>query len=239
MSWLGVSQPVQPDGRGLTGVDDCCSRCGPGLRGDRSALFYTGSAYGTYAKVGSVVKSGPSAPVTFGCSINGGLHKTNTTAGLNLPPLAKTGTIATTGDTYASPIRSRTSATTNQVNLLNGLVRATAVKAVSSTTRSSSGFALSSSGTTLTGLVVGGVSVRADAAPNTRINLAGYGYLVVNEQTKRSNGLRVSGLRLSVSYAPLSADRRGRPHRIGTDRKIDGEWAGDGGVQAAGSRVTL
>lgn len=56
---------------------------------------YTGSAYGTSVKVGSVVKSGPSAPVTFGCTTNGDLHKTNTVAGINVPTLATSGTVST------------------------------------------------------------------------------------------------------------------------------------------------
>ncbi len=160
---------------------------------------YGGSAYGTYAAVGTVVKSGPSAPITFGCSAAAGQHRTNTTAGLNLAPLARTGTISTIGDTYATPVRSRTSATTNQVNLLNGLVHASTVRAVSSTSQAGTGFAVSSSGTTFTALIVGGIPVRADAAPNTRINLAGFGYVVVNEQTKTTNGLRVNGLHLFVT----------------------------------------
>lgn len=160
---------------------------------------YTASAFGTSANVGSVVKSGRSAALTLGCTTNGNLHQTNSAAGLSLAPLANTGAISTTVDSYASPIKSASSARTASVSLLNGLVQATAVKSVSSTTRSSSGFALSSSGTTLTGLVVGGRSVSASAAPNTRINLAGFGYLVVNEQIRRTNGLTVNGLHLVVS----------------------------------------
>ena len=161
---------------------------------------YTGSAYGTSVNVGSLVKSGPSAPVTFGCTTNGDLHKTNTVAGINVPTLATSGTVSTTADTYASPVQSKTSATTEQVNLLSGLVRATAIKAVSSTTRTSTGgYALSSSGTTLGTLVVGGKAVSANAAPNTRIDLSGIGYLIVNEQVKKTNGLAVNGLHLFVT----------------------------------------
>ena len=85
------------------------------------------------------------------------------------------------------------------MNLLNGLVRAGAVKAASSTTRTSTGYQLSASGTTFTSLVVAGATVRADAAPNTRINLSGIGYLVVNEQLKQSGRLTVNGLHLVVT----------------------------------------
>lgn len=163
---------------------------GPATATAAPHFSYTGSAYGTSVTVGSVVKSGPSAPITFGCTTNPALHPVNSTAGINLAPLAVTGTVTSAGATSASPVQSTTSATTEQVNLLSGLVQATAVKAASTTTRSSTGsYAVSSAGTTLTNLVVAGIPVKANAAPNTRINLAGFGYLVVNEQVKHTTGL--------------------------------------------------
>ena len=160
---------------------------------------YTGSAFGTYVTVGSLVKSGPSARVTLGCTANGNLHFTNNIAGVNLAPVATTGAVSTTADTYSSPVRSRTSANTAQVNLLNGLVRATAVKAVSSTTKTSTGWSVSASGTTLTGLVVAGSSISASTPPNTRKNIAGFGYVIINEQVKRTNGLTVNALHLVIT----------------------------------------
>ncbi|MBA3529066.1 MAG: hypothetical protein H0T91_07140 [Propionibacteriaceae bacterium] len=188
----------------LVGVSVVLATAAPAFSSTASAattekFAYTGSAYGTWAAVGSVVKSGPSAPLTFGCTTDGNLHRTNTIAGVNLAPLLTTGTVSTTADTYASPVKSSTSASTAQVNLLGGLVKASVVKAASSTTRTATGYALSSSGTTLTSLVVGGVPVRADAAPNTRIDLAGVGYVVVNEQVRSTNGLKVSGLHVFVN----------------------------------------
>lgn len=161
---------------------------------------YTGSAFGTSVTVGSVVKSGRSAALTFGCTTDAAIRKANNSAGLDLAPLAKTGVTTTTGDSFSSPVRSRTSASTATVNLLSGLVKATAVKAVSSTTRTSTGtYSLSSTGTTLTGLVVAGRAVRADAAPNTRLTVPGFGYVIVNEQVRRTNGLTVNGLHLVIT----------------------------------------
>lgn len=166
---------------------------------------YTGSAYGTSVNVGSVVKSGPSAPVTLGCTADGGIHRSNTTAGIDLAPLASSGTVFTTADTQASPVRSATTATTEQVNLLGGLVHAAAVTAASATTRTATGFTLSAQGTTVTNLVVGGRVVTANAAPNTRIVIPGFGYLIVNEQHKQlsaaSASLTVNALHLVVTTA--------------------------------------
>jgi hypothetical protein len=162
---------------------------------------YTGSAFGTSVTVGSVVKSGPSAYLVLGCTSNGNIHRTNSTAEVkDFPPvLGRVGAVSTTGDTYASPVRTRTSASTAGVDLLGSRIKATAIKAGSYTTRTSTGYSLSSNGTSLLGLEVGGRAISASTAPNTRINLAGIGYVIVNEQIRRTNGLTVNGLHVVVN----------------------------------------
>jgi len=201
---------------------------------------YTGSAYGTTASVGSVVKSGPSAPITFGCTTNPGLHPRNTTAGLNLAPLGTTGTVASTGDTSAAPVQAKTSASTASVNLLSGLVHATAIKAASSTTATATGYALSSAGTSVTSLVVAGVPVKADAAPNTRITLTGFGYLIVNEQIAKTNGLTVNGLHLFVTTTNRLGVAVGSNLTIShADSALTGPVAGVLGGYAYGTKADL
>jgi hypothetical protein len=166
---------------------------------------YTGYAYGTSANVGSLLKSGPSAPVALGCTADAGISRTNTTAGINLAPLARSGTVFTTAETLASPVQAKTTATTQEVSLLGGLVHATLIKASSSTTRTATGFAVSADGTTFTKLVVGNNVISANPAPNTRIDIGGFGYLIVNEQRSRvgaaSASLTVNGLHLVVNTA--------------------------------------
>jgi len=160
---------------------------------------YQGSAYGTSVSVGSVVKSGSSAPLSLGCTANGNIHARNSSAALNQAPLVSTGAVATTADTYASPVRSRMTASTADVNLLSGRVRATTIKAASHTIRTTSGYAFSTSGTTFASLVVNGRAISATPAPNTRVTVPGFGYVTINEQVKRSNGLTVVGLRLVIT----------------------------------------
>lgn len=168
-----------------------------------TTFSYTGDAYGTSATVGSVVTSGRSAPVTLGCTTMAGISRSNSTTGIDLAPLATSGTVATTADTSAGPVRSRTTATTQNVNLLRGVVAATAIKAASATTRTAGGFTLSAAGTTFTNLVVAGHPVNTTAAPNTRINLAGFGYVILNEQTAKRTAtaasLTVNALHLVVT----------------------------------------
>ncbi len=150
---------------------------------------YSGLAYGTQVKVGSTVKSGPSAPVYLGCTTTAGINQSNTTAGIKLSPTITTGTITSNKKTFASPPESRTSATVQQANLLSGTIKASAVRAVSSTSYVNGKFVLSGAGTELLDLVIAGRNINSTPAPNTRIDLAGIGYVILNEQQKTVNAL--------------------------------------------------
>ncbi len=145
---------------------------------------YTGNAYGTKVSVGSTVKSGPSAYITLGCTTSAGVQKSNTVLDVNVAPLAFSGTVRTTANTSASPTKSRTTAETEKVSLLGGAVTADLVRAVSSTTRSSGAFQTSSAGSTFVNLRVGTTVINATTAPNTRIDLDGLGYVILNEQVR-------------------------------------------------------
>jgi hypothetical protein len=170
---------------------------------------YQGSAYGTKVNVGNVLTSGRSALVTLGCTDVAGLNKTNTAAALDLAPLLASGTVATSAQTFASPVAARTIATTQQVNLLTtlafptGLVHADAVRAESTTTYTGTGFTTRSTGTNLANLVVAGIPITATPAPNTRIDLPGFGYVILNEQsrtlTATSASLSVNAIHLVIT----------------------------------------
>lgn len=168
---------------------------------DPPARFsYSASAFGTSVMVGSVVQSGQSAPTALGCTATAGLSRSNRATGTNLSPVGTTGAVKTLVESFAAPVRSRGTAITSDVDLLGGLIEADGIRAQSATTRTSSGgFQVSANGTTLTGLRVAGEDVQANAAPNTRINLSGFGFVIVNEQIRRSNGLTVNGLRIVIN----------------------------------------
>ncbi len=170
--------------------------------GTHTSFAYQGEAYGSRVNVARLVRSGPSAPVYLGCTTMSGLAKTNTTAGVDLAPVLVSGTVTSTADTSVSPVKSRTSATVQDARLLAGLITATAVRSVSATSHDSTGFHLSAAGTTFTNLVVAGRTISATVAPNTRINLAGFGHVIVNEQLPNigsaSASLTVNALHLTV-----------------------------------------
>ena len=79
------------------------------------------------------------------------------------------------------------SASLGQVNVLNGLITANAVLAMATTTgEGSDGY-----GSSFANLVVNGVSLAAPAA-NTRVDLPGVGYVVLNERIATGSGLTVN-----------------------------------------------
>jgi hypothetical protein len=101
--------------------------------------------------------------------------------------------------TYGSSAVS--SATLGAVNLLSGLITADGVVAVAS---SWIGDATGSDGegSSLANLVVNGVSVD-DPAPNTRLNLPGVGYVVLNEQIPTGDGVASSGITVNMIHVVL------------------------------------
>lgn len=146
------------------------------------AFVYSGSAYGTSVNVSNTVTSGPSALVTLGCTSQSGAHRENTTVGANVGSLLHSASVKSTVDTFASPTKMSSSSTVQNLSLLNGLVQATAVRGQSNTTKTAAGFQSDSAGSTFVSLTIAGAPHAATAPPNSFVFLAGYGYLVLNQQ---------------------------------------------------------
>jgi len=211
---------------------------------------YQGDAYGTKVNIANTVTSGPSAPVALGCTTTAGIHKSNDVASVNAQPVLATGTVVTTADTFAGPVKAKTSATVQNVNLLSGIVTAAAVRSVSSTTHDSTGFHTSAAGTSFTSLVVAGVPIAVTVPPNTRIDIAGFGYIILNEQVSRigarSASLTVNAIHLVVNQSNVLGIATGTNVIVAHARSgLSGPIAGtlDGfaygtSVKALGSVVT-
>ena len=91
-----------------------------------------------------------------------------------------------TGD-GSDPADAGGSSTLESVSVLNGLITASGVVAIAS----SSGGTSDAEGSSLANLTVNGVSLDTPA-PNTRVNLPGVGYVVLNEQTTTPGGITVN-----------------------------------------------
>ena len=146
-------------------------------------LNYAANAYGTYAFVGSTVVVGQTAPVTVGsgcgtAAIN--VSASGTVASVTASPTVKTGVINT--NAHDALNFATASSDVHDISLLGGLITASEVKAVSSTSRDGAGFHSSASGSSLLVLRVGTTVFTAVPAANTTIQLAGFGRVVLNEQ---------------------------------------------------------
>jgi hypothetical protein len=93
--------------------------------------------------------------------------------------------------------------TVEDVNILDGLITAKLVVPISSST--SDGFSASSNaaGSTIVDLVVGGVPVAPNIAPNTTMALPGVGYVVLNEQVGSGDGQGNSSLTVNMIHVVL------------------------------------
>ncbi|HEX2699672.1 MAG TPA: choice-of-anchor P family protein [Acidimicrobiales bacterium] len=148
---------------------------------------YSGRAYGTSVNVGNLVTSGPSSVVGVGCTDEAGIHKTNTLATIDVSPIVTSGTINTSVDTSATATSQQSQSTSEvqNVSLLDGLITADAVRAVSTTSHDGSGFHSTGAGSTLVNLKIGLTTIGATPAPNTTVPLVGLGSVVLNEQTSK------------------------------------------------------
>ncbi|HXM24362.1 MAG TPA: choice-of-anchor P family protein [Terriglobales bacterium] len=144
-------------------------------------LVFGASAFGTDAFVGTKVLSGKSAFVTLGdCSTTIGAHVTNTVTSANVPPIFTTGAINTVAMTSAT--MSQASSHVQQANALAGLITADDVTAVSTTMDQNGSLQVSASGSAFTNLVVAGQQIQGTPPPNTKIQLPGFGFVVLNEE---------------------------------------------------------
>ena len=79
------------------------------------------------------------------------------------------------------------SATLGAVSILNGVITADGVVAMATSTAGNS----NADGSSVSNLVVNGVQI-SDPAPNTRVDLPGVGYAVLNEQIASAGGITVN-----------------------------------------------
>jgi hypothetical protein len=94
------------------------------------------------------------------------------------------------------------SVTLGAVNVLNGLITADGVVAMATSTVGDANAA----GSSLANLVVNGVQVD-NPAPNTRMDLPGVGFVVLNEQIPTSGGLTVNMIHVVLQQTQLGIQR--------------------------------
>jgi hypothetical protein len=182
--------------------------------GTSSGFQFVADAYGTHGTLGHVVVAGKTAASALGAcgTVAPPVHNENTVVSADATPLFTTGVINTTADGDILPdstLQAMATADVHDANLLTtllgGVITADEVKAVSTTTHDNSGFHTSADGSTFVNLVVAGIPIIGNPAPNTDINLLGFGHVVLNEQiTKmrpRSAALTVNMIHVFITQA--------------------------------------
>jgi len=112
--------------------------------------------------------------------------------------------VVTTGSIGPSTASAQSSASVESVNLLNGLVTARIVVAMSSSIADGSTATSTSEGSTLIGLSISGSSpTDVTPSPNTRISIPG-GTVILNEQIASGDGVHTSALTVNTIHIVLN-----------------------------------
>ena len=109
----------------------------------------------------------------------------------------------TTGMADSAVGSAQTSAEAADVSILNGLITAREVLGVAASYVNQQAAGSGADGSVLLDVVVNGVSFAGTPPPNTRIDLAGVGYVVLNEQTPTGNGVTTSGISVNMIHVVL------------------------------------
>ncbi|GEM_PF-2658200 len=159
-------------------------------------LGFTAFAYGTEMKNPTIVESGYSALAWVGCTTNAGLSRYNTVAGVSLAPAGTVGSVdshASTEATSSGTQEAKSSASTADVNLLGGRVRASAVSVSTLSSETAAGAAASHASASFAGLTIDDKALKSAEPANTKVVIPDIGYAVLNEQGQRITSTGVSG----------------------------------------------
>src|SRR5712692_11660798 len=166
----------------------------------------SGEAFGVSVKAsvsGAEVTVGPTPHVVL--PPDGGMVS-DRLARIAVPNAATSSTleVVTTGSIGPATAAAQSSATVEQANLLNGVVRAEAVVAMSSSTANGSTATSTGEGSTLIGLSINGSPpVDVTPSPNTTIPIPG-GAVILNEQIPEGDGVHTSALTVNMIHVRLT-----------------------------------
>jgi hypothetical protein len=188
-----LSTPLAP-----VGTDIKVGFASSGLGGPVAGLL-DGLAYGTRANVASTVIAGESFPESLSCLGTSGATRTNTGAGVTIPGILTSGTVADTveGTAGHKNASATVTSTIEGLNLGNGLVTATAIKA--DVTAAGNPPAYTDNSAFLGLSVQGFPGISDNVPPNTKLNLAGIGTLWLHRQFKFSHEIVVIMVQLIVT----------------------------------------
>ena len=171
------------------------------LPADRmGAQTVAGTAFGTYVNALGVTAQSPVAtlPSSGGMAV-GDAEMFGVPSALDARWLKA----VTTGAVDSPVSSSQSTSELENVSVLNGLITADNVTAIASSVQDAGRAASDAAGSGFVNLVVAGTAVTTDVAPNTRVDLPGVGYAVLNEQTRTGDGVTSSGIAVNMIHVVL------------------------------------
>jgi hypothetical protein len=174
-----------------------------------TGLAVGGRAYGTQitsdATSSVQVNSGPTAYLGMARGGTNGSTISNKTAAANLPGAATVGAVTTSGSGTVSDTMSTSKMGVEiaGVNLLNGLIKADALKGEATATKSGSSALVATTSATFVNLVIAGQPIPVNVSPNTVINIANVGKVTINAQVKGASGAAVELLDVLITTQTL------------------------------------
>lgn len=186
---------------------------------------YAATAYGSQISLIGKLHSGPTALTSIGCSKLLNQTTTNSSLAIDAGAAGRVGAVETQIRTYPSyaGVSDTSDSHVADVNLLGGLITSGAIEA--SSTARATGTALSSFGSSsLLSLKIAGTSINAAPAANTKIDLTGLGYVILNQQVESKAASHISRSVIALHVVVTNANALGLP--LGSDIKVGYAAAG-------------
>ena len=171
------------------------------LAGAVQAQSVTGKAFGSSTNVAGVVSQSPVATLPSAGGMATGQADAFSVAGL---VSASQLNAVTTGAVDNKKTGAQSVSDLANVSAAGGAITADAVTAVSTSyVNTTTGGGSEADGSGFTNLVVNGVAFTTDVAPNTRVNLPGVGYVVLNEQIASGDGVNSFGMTVNMIHVVM------------------------------------
>src|SRR5258705_1448632 len=167
------------------------------LAGAVQAQSVTGKAFGTYVNVAGIVAQSPVATLpTTGGMATGQVDAFGVPGSVDAQRL----NAVTTGAVDSKKTGAQSTSEVEDVSTAGGAITADVVTAVATSFFDQFTGGSDATGSGFTNLAVNGVPVTEDVAPNTRVDLPGVGYPILNEQIPPADAVRPWGLTVNMSH---------------------------------------
>ncbi len=170
------------------------------LAGAVQAQTVTGKAFGTYVNAAGVTSQSPVATLPS----SGGMA-TGQADAFGVPGAVDASWLnaVTTGDVDNKKSGAQSTSELEQVSVAGGAITADVVTAIATAYFGQFTGGSDAEGSGFANLVVNGEAITTEVAPNTRVDLPGVGYAILNEQIPTGNGVTSWGMTVNMIHVVL------------------------------------